>query len=455
MTSVVSVLAVAAFALTWWLGCYLIARDPTRPLLHRAAAALLTYALGVACGLLAPYADGLPLAAAAQVLLCVPPLAWAGVAVGLLADDLPERRQMERGWLLTAVLLLAMVPGLPAPGRLVTLAPLAGALVLLWRFRDGVRRHTLTGPLTIAAALYGTALAVTLLPLDVGAEQLVLAALGLDLLVLGFVVAAADAADAGERLSPDLRRSFVGALAAGLLAGGPTALALAAAEPSPALVALQLLAVAAAMTAVTVAGPVRRLLDRVAFAGDEPLRAEREALLLAADALPRRRERHRFGELGPDEFGRLTLRALQHFGDTGRLLRSPLIDLPVVTHRLAARRVPAELPMARVTELRAVLSEAVDALKPNGAFFGTTEEWRYYNAVHFCLVAGLRPYRRTPRPDGLDRDGRRAVEWFRRQVPERNARLWQAVGARMVADRLWEQTRATRPVDHRQRAQNG
>jgi hypothetical protein len=439
----VSVLAVAAFAVTWWLGCYLIARDPTRPLLHRAAGALFTYALAVACGLLAPYVDDLPLAATEQVLLCVPPLAWAGAAVGLFAEDVPERRQIERGWLLTSVLLSAMVPALPPPGRLVVLAPLFGATILLWRFRDGLRPRALTGPLTVAAVLYAVALTADLLPLDLGAEELILGALGLDLLVLGFVVAVADADDAGERLRPDLRRSFVAALAAGLLAGGPTTLALAAADPSPALVALQLLTVAGAMTAVTVAGPMRRAFDRVAFFDDEPLRAEREALLLTADALPRRRERHRLGELGEEEFHRLIRRALQHFRDTGRLLRSPLVDLPVVTERLRAQGVPPELPLARVGELRALLREAVESLKPNGAFFGTTEDWRYYNAVYFCQVAGLRPYRRA-RVDGLDRDARRALEWFRGHVPERSARLWQAAGARVIADRLWRQTRTTR-----------
>ncbi|MDP9819898.1 hypothetical protein [Spirilliplanes yamanashiensis] len=457
-----SVLVVAAFALAWWLGCYLLARDPTRPLLHRAAAALLTYATGVACGLLAPYVDALPLATLEQVLLCVPPLAWAGVAVGLLAEDLPERRQIERGWALTSVLLLAMVPALPSPGRLVVLAPMIGAVVVLWRFRDGTRRRTLTGPLTVAAGLYAAALAVVLLPVDVGAHGLLLAALGLDLLILGFVAAVADADDAGERLRPDLRRSFAGALFAGLLAGGPTALALAAAEPSPALVALQLVAVVAAMVAVTVEGAVRRSLDRIAFFDDEPLRAEREALWLAADALPRRRERHRVGELDEEEFHRLTRRALQHFRDTGRLLRSPLADLPVVTERLLARGVPPEVPLARVTELRAVLREAVAALKPNGAYFGTTEDWRYYNAVYFCFVVGLRPYRRGGGADALDRDARRALEWFRRHVPERNVRLWQAVGARLVAERLWRQARAggvarpaTRDQERRHSAQNG
>lgn len=437
-------LAVTAFALAWWLGCYLIARDPARPLLHRGAAALFTYAAGVASALLAPHVDGLPLAAAEQVLLCVPPLAWAGVAIGLLADDLPERRQMERGWAFTSILLLAMVPGLPPPGRLVVLAPMIGALVLLWRFRDGLRRKALTGPLTVGAALYAIALTVALLPLELGAHEFVLAALGLDLLILGFVVAVADADDAGERLRPHLRRSFVGALTAALLAGGPTALALAAAEPSPALVALQLLAVAAAMTAVPVAGPAGRVLDRIAFAGDEPLRAQRDALWLSADALPRRRERHQVGDLGEDDFRRLTRRALQHFGDTGRLLRSPLLDLPVVTGRLLARGVPPDQPMARVVELRSVLREEVAALKPNGAYFGTTEDWRYYNAVYFCHVAGLRPYRRTARGDALDPDARRALEWFRQHVPERNVRLWQAVGAGLVADRLWTQAQATR-----------
>jgi hypothetical protein len=102
-----------------------------------------------------------------------------------------------------------------------------------------------------------------------------------------------------------------------------------------------------------------------------------------------------------------------------------------------------------------VLREAVAALRPSGAYFGTTEEWRYYNAVHFCHVAGLRPYRRTSRREVLDRDARRALEWFRRHVPERNLRLWQAVGARMVADRLWVQSRATRVREQRHSAQNG
>ena len=45
------------------------------------------------------------------------------------------------------------------------------------------------------------------------------------------------------------------------------------------------------------------------------------------------------------EFRRLTLRALDDFGDLGRLLRSPLIDLPTVDRRLTGQG--AEKPLAR------------------------------------------------------------------------------------------------------------
>ena len=75
-------------------------------------------------------------------------------------------------------------------------------------------------------------------------------------------------------------------------------------------------------------------------------------------------------------------------------------------------------------ELRAVLQESVARLKPDG-LFGTTEEWRPYNALYFCCVVGLRPYDPRFRAEGLDRDSRRALDWFRRHVPKPMLRQWQ------------------------------
>lgn len=444
-TSAVPILVVPAFALTWWLGCYLVGRDPARAMLWRAAAGLVAYAVAAACWAMAPQAGGRPLGTVAQVLFCVPALAFAGATVALLPAELPERRHIDRGWLVTSAILLLMVPALPPAGRLVALAPLAGALALLWRFRDSVQPRALPAPLTAAAALYGLGLAALLVPVDLGSPVLVVVTVGVDLAVLGFLIAVADAVDGGERLRPDLRRSVVAAVAAAVFFGGPATLTMLAAGDEAAVLVLQFTLVAAAMTAVGLSGQVRRTLDRMAFGNEERLRLDRAALLLVAEALPRRPERHRLIAVNEQEFLRLTRRALENFVDLGRLLRSPLIDLPVVERRLAGRGRPPDQPVARVVELRAVLRAAVDRLKPPG-LFGTTEEWRLYNALHFGFLIGVRPYRRRPATSGLDRDARRAQDWFRRYVPQHQLRQWQAEGVRLVAAQLWAELITTDPA---------
>jgi hypothetical protein len=428
--------AVPVFALTWWLACYVVGRDPARALLWRAAVALATFAAGVAAWTVAPAGP------AAEVLLCVPALAWAGAAIGLLDEALPERPQIERGWLVLSVVFLVMIAALPGAGRLVALAPLIGGVVLLCRFRDAVRPKLLPAAVTAVAVLYGLALTALLLPVDLGSPALVLAAMGLDVLVLGFLVAVADAVGSGERLPSDLWRSAVGAVAAALLVGGPAALTMLAAPALRAVTVLQFVLVAIVMAAVGLGGPVRRGLDRVAFAQDDRLRLDRAALLLLAEALPRRRARHTLIALSEEEFYRLTERALLNYGDLGRLLRSPLIDLPTVDRRLTG--LTADRPLARAIELRAVLVQSVARLKPPG-LFGTTDEWRHYNALQYCCVLGLRPYQRFPKTDGLDRDARRALEWFRRYVPKRRLRQWQSEGTRIVARRLWGELMSTDP----------
>jgi hypothetical protein len=432
----VPAIAVPAFALTWWLACYLLGRDPGRPALQRAAAALAVYGLAIAAWAIQPGGT------VAQVLLCVPALLWAGAAIGLLPDDRPDRRRITRMWLIVSAVFLVLAVGLPASGRLVALLPLAGSLVLLWRSRRTVRPAMLPAAAIVVAVLYAAGLAGLLSPLDLGRPELVLAALGLDLMVLGYLVAVADAVDAGERLHPDLRRSAIGALAATLLVGGPAALTTLAAPDVTAVAVLQFVLVGISMTVVGLPGPVRRSVDRLAYLNDDRIRADRAALLLSAEALPRRRERHRLIGTSEDEFVRLTGRALDDFGNLGRLLRSPLINLPTVDRRLTGPMV--EQPLARALELRAVLQESVARLKPDG-LFGTTEEWRHYNALHFICVVGVRPYDRHPHTDGLDRDGRRALDWFRRYVPKALLRQWQREGAQLVARRLWNELVRTDP----------
>jgi hypothetical protein len=431
----VPAIAVPAFALTWWLACYLVGRDPARAAGRRAAAALIAYAAGVVAWTLAPAST------TAEVLLAAPALFWAGSAVALLPTFVPERRQIERGWLVVSAAFVLITVLLPPSGRLVVLAPLLGGLSLLWRFRDQVEPRLIPLALSLVAVLYGTALVLLFGPADLGAPWLAIAAIGVDVLVLGYLVAVAEATDAGERLRPDLSRSLVAAVGGLLLAGGPVILTMFVTS-SRMVAVFQFAVVGFVMTVIGLGGPVHRLLDRVAFWSDERLRADRHALFLRGEALPRHRERSRMIATPETDFVRFVRQALDSYGDLGRLMRSPLTDLPAVDRRLA--KSPVEQPLARAHELRNVLHEAVTGLRPTGPF-GTGEEWRHYNAIYFCCLLGLRPYSRRLRTDGLDREARRTIEWIRQYVPRHLLRRWQSEGAAQVARDLWDDMVSTDP----------
>lgn len=436
-----ALLVVPAYALAWWLAGYLIGRDPRRVLLQRAAAALVAYAVAAVAWTLDPQS------AVTGNLLCAPALLWAGVATALLPHDAPEHRQVNRGWL--PIVLVFGVPAalLPGVGKLVALAPLVGALVLLLHYQERLLPRRLAAALVVAAALYALGLVVVLAPLDLGSPALVLAAIGLDQLLLGFVVAVAHAADAGERLVPDLRRSLLLALAATLLCAGPAAVTMLALPGDPVVTVLQCGLVAVVLGGLGAAGPLRSALDRFAHLGDERLLGERSGLLRAAEALPRRFPRARLATMDEEDFRRLTLRALLSYRDAGRLLRSPLVELPAVDRRLAARGPGlGDHPLVRVAELRALLGEQVERLKPAGGTGPSVgEEWRFYNAIHYFCVAGLRPYDRSPRTNGLDRETRRVNDWFRQYVPRHTLHRWQWEAAGIVAGRLWRDVVATDP----------
>ncbi len=384
----------------------------------------MSYALGVAAWTVAPGSS------AAEILLCLPALCWAGAVVALLPLTPVERRPIDRGALALGALFLLMVVFLPQVGRLVVLAPLVGALVLLWRMRRQVAPPTLPVALTVMAVLYTAGLALLLFPS--GGAVPAIAAIGVDLLAVGYLMAVAHAAESGERLRPDVRRSLAGGVLSLVLLGVPAAVTIALAGHDVVTV-VQFVVVATGATVAGLGNHVRRSMDRVALAEDAGLRADRAALFLNADALLRRREPRRLGSIGEPEFLRLTRRALTDFGDLNRLARSPLTDLPVVGLRLVGRE---DQPRARAGALRAVLRECVSDLRPAGPF-GTTDEWRNYNVLQFCCVLGLNPYSRRLRLDGLNREARLAVDWFRRYVPEDVTKQWLREAAMVVAERLW------------------
>jgi hypothetical protein len=221
---------------------------------------------------------------------------------------------------------------------------------------------------------------------------------------------------------------------AALLFGGQVALSMiAGAGAGQPMVALLLGCVAAAITVQVANGALQGLLDRLTFAGSPQIQRELADLRASAEALPRRDPGLDMASLDDEEFARLTRRALSHYGDLPRLASSPLAQLPLITARLADRSA-SDQPLERAAELKALLAESIARLRPRGAAaFGTSDEWRHYNVLHFPYVAGLRPYSRRADHTGLDPVARQALEWLATQVPERTLYNWQRAAARLVA----------------------
>ena len=136
--------------------------------------------------------------------------------------------------------------------------------------------------------------------------------------------------------------------------------------------------------------------------------------------------------------------ALGHYADLTKLVASPLTALPVIDERLAARGAPDQ-PLERANELKAVLADGIGRLKPRDAGdFGTTEQWRYYNALYFPYVVGVRAYAQNATASGLDPTARQAWQWFVTAVPQRSLHNWQNSAARLIAAHL----RARVPVSN-------
>jgi hypothetical protein len=193
--------------------------------------------------------------------------------------------------------------------------------------------------------------------------------------------------------------------------------------------------VAVAIAVTVLAGPLAGLLDRVAFSRSPELRADRAALRTVEAALPLRSPSP-LDDLDDETFARLTRRALGHYGDLAKLVASPLIQLPEIDARLAARSAP-DLPLERAADLRELLADQIARLKPRDAGdFGTTEQWRYYNSLYFPYVVGVRAYAQNATAAGLDPVARQAWQWFVTEVPQRSFHNWQNAAARLIAANL-------------------
>ena len=437
-------LSAVVFALSWWLGLYLLARNPRKPVLVLAAIGLTSFAIVVALDAVrlttTTHAD--LLGRVESYLVVLPGVAWFAVLLELTRPGDAWRGRVGELLAVAAVAGLALCGAVLAGGvggplrfghwmtfAVISLATL-GAMVRA--VTGATRPRSMTGVVVVATLFFALGNAILVIPLGLVPSGLALASTGIDVLLLGVAVAAWDAFDEGQPLRADMRRSFVGTAVVATLFGGQALIGMAAVGPHVAMAVLLFTSLAVAIAINVLADPLAGLLDRVAFSGSPDLRADRDALRRTEAALPRRSDGPLDG-VDDDTFVRLTRRALGHYGDLSKLVASPLTALPAIDERLARRGAPDQ-PLERANELRALLADRIAALKPrDGGDFGTTEQWRHYNSLYFPYVAGVRAYAQNATAAGLDPVARQAWQWFVTEVPQRSLHNWQNAAARVIA----------------------
>ncbi len=444
-------LSAVVFTLSWWLGLYLLARDPRKPVLALAAIGLCGFGAVVALDAvrLVSVAHAELLGQIEIYLVAIPGVAWFAVVLELARPcDTWRSRATELSLIAVAAALAfigaAMAGSVEGPLRVghwvmfavISISTLGAMVAAVRRPSQPVR---VAGVVVVATLFFALGNAILVIPLGLLPSWLALASTGFDVLLLGVAVALWDAFDEGQALRADMLRSFAGTMVVAVLFGGQALIGMAVlgggGPGRTALTVLLFTSLAIAIAITVLADPLAGLLDRMAFSRSPRLSAERAALRSTEAALPLVAPNPLDG-VDEETFARLTRRALGHYGDLSKLVASPLTGLAVIDDRLAARGAPDQ-PLERANELRALLAEHIARLKPrDGGEFGTTEHWRYYNSLYFPYVVGVRAYAQNATAAGLDPVARQAWQWFVTEVPQRSLHNWQNAAARLIATDL-------------------
>ena len=262
---------------------------------------------------------------------------------------------------------------------------------------------------------------------------------GVAFIAAGVSVTRIESNASGESYLLDLGKSYDYSFLIAAIFGGQVVLAMwTGTGVTGTMLALLLGTITAAIAIQVFLDRVQLLLDQIAFANTAWLREERAQLRRVENILPRVNMTDPL-TIPEDEFSKLTRRALSNYGDLTKLATSPLTNLPEVHRRLAARELePSTLERAR--ELKVLLAESIERLRPrtDGAV-GTTDEWRYYNALYFPYIVGMRPYSSTAVHNFDEPAQREVLDWFQVYVPERTLYNWQNAAAALIAGHLREQ----------------
>jgi hypothetical protein len=398
------------FGFTLWLGAYLIARNSGKITVHLTGWGLLAYAVALALQIIF---DQFIL-----IILLLPALLWIGAALHLLPEENQARPILIRIWLVIFIP-LAILTQLNAwfAGLIILALAVCAGMVAKLALSTYRTQYKNTFALLAVITLFVTLSAgLLILPLHWIPLPWAMALLGCDLIFLGLTLTAWDAFEEGESVRAHLVRSFISSL----YYSGALVLITSLFTSNTTLLVLL---VTFAILTQTFSSTIQSILDSLTL--PRGLNDERRILRQTADALPL------LSALEPDsvseeQFTRLTRRALSHLGDLPKLATNPLVNLP---------QLPGTNPLDRAHALKSLLTKSIEKLKPqSSANFGSTDEWRYYNALYFPYVAGLKLYNHRADRTSLDEASRAALDWFQTSVPERTLHNWQNTAAKLIAE---------------------
>ncbi|MBN8580597.1 MAG: hypothetical protein J0L96_07990 [Anaerolineae bacterium] len=395
------------FGFTLWLGAYLLARSTQKRTVQFTGWGLLAYAL--ALGIYIVFDQFF------FIILLIPALLWIGAALHLLPEENAQRSIYIRIWAMTAIPLAILTQvnawfSIFIVLALILCAGMVARLALQSNYKN-------TYALLFVIALFVTlSSGLLILPLNWIQVDWGFGLLGVDLLILGILITMLDAFDEGEAIRAHLVRS----LASNVYYAGTLLLIASFFNPTPPLLVVLL---TFGVLTQTFSNAIQKGLDSLTLPAR--INNERETLRQTADALPLLSTLET-ASVNEEQFTRLTRRALSHLGDLPKLATSPLMNLPTVQ---------GTNPLDRAHSLKSLLTQSIQKLKPqNEAQFGTSDAWRYYNAIYFPYVLGLKPYTRRADFDSLDEISRAALDWFQTSVPERTLHNWQNTAARLIAE---------------------
>lgn len=317
-------LSAVVFVLSWWLGLYLLARDPRKPVLVLAAIGLTSFAAVVALDAVRTVSGADALGRVEIYLVAVPGIAWFAVLIELSRPRDSWRSRASELGLVVAVAVVAfagaaMAGGVDGPlrvGHWVMFAAISlsalGAMVYAVLRRSQPR--PVVGFMVIATLFFALGNAILIIPLGLVPSWLALAATGFDVALLGVAVAIGDAFDEGQALRADMLRSFAATCVVAVLFGGQALVVLAVTGRDTALTVLLFTSLGIAIVINVLADPLAGVLDRLAFSRSPALRADRATLRSTEAALPLRKDNPLDG-VDEETFARLTRRALGHYGD--------------------------------------------------------------------------------------------------------------------------------------------